>query len=144
MTLARQAEQYSRYYIEMVARGEDHFAIELNKDYVNRLPTTMDWREHYAVDEGGSRNWQDFREESINDTLRSRGPNAEWVLERPTQVYYSYGRQHADVIWMDPTGSTSVKVQVMMEYQLDQQGQGQWHVKLCQAYMDRITAPGVL
>ncbi len=51
MTLARQAEKFSRYYIEVIALEEDEFAMELNKDYVNRFPETMSLKEHYHESE---------------------------------------------------------------------------------------------
>lgn len=144
LTLASQAKLYSRYYIELVARGEDHFAIEMKKDYVNRLPKTMNLQEHYAVNEAGSRNWQDFRAEGINESIRSRGLNAEWVLDRPVRIYYSYGREHAELIWKDPTEEVKAKIHIIMDYMLDQEGQGQWHVEHCASYVERITAPAIL
>jgi hypothetical protein len=45
MTLGRQAEKFSRDYIEVVALGEDEFAMELNKDSVNRFPPTVSLKE---------------------------------------------------------------------------------------------------
>ncbi len=48
--------------MEVVARGEDEFAMELRKDYVNRFPTTMSLKQHYNMSEKGSRSWRSLRE----------------------------------------------------------------------------------
>lgn len=145
MTLGPQAEKFSRDYIEVIARGEDEFAMELRKDYVNRLPSTMSLKQHYTMSEGAMRALEEFREDSFNDAIRNRGPNAEWVLDRPTRVYYSYGRQHAEVVWVDPTGDSKAKLQFYLEYRPDHKnGDGQWHVKVAQQYRELIVAESVL
>lgn len=144
MTLGRQAEKFSRDYMEVVARGENEFAMELRKDYVNRYPTTMSLKQHYNMTEDGSRQLEEFESESTNETFRNRGPNAEWVLDRPTRVYYSYGREHAEVVWTDPTGETEARIQFFLEYRPDSKGDGQWHIDVVQPYRELIVAESVL
>jgi hypothetical protein len=143
-TLSKQAEQFSRYYLEVIARGNDEFAMELRKDYVNRLPLTMSLTEHYMADEAAARLLQEFREEGINETIRERGPGAEWILDRPIRIYYSYQREHAEVVWADPTGETSTLIQMFLQYRVDSKGDGQWHVDVIQTYRERIVAEQVL
>lgn len=142
MTLGRQAEQFSRYYMEVLARGHNEFAMELGKDYVNRFPTTMPLQEHYAMNENARQRLAEFSENSIISMLKQRGPDAEWVLDRPTRVYYSYGREHAEVVWLDPIGGA--KIQMYLEYRIDTKGDGQWHVQVAQPYRERIVAESVL
>lgn len=144
VTLGNQAAQFSRHYMEVIARGEDYFAMELSKDYVNRFPPTMNLREHYAISESGQRAWEEFRGQSINAAIQQRGPNAEWVLDRPVRVFYSYGREHAEVVWRDPTGETNTKVRIFLEYIVDSKGNGQWHVERCLPMAPKFTAPAVL
>lgn len=143
-TLGSQAEQFSRYYMEVVARGQDEFAMELRKDYVNRFPTTMSLKDHYALTEDAARRLMEFREDGINNTIRKRGPGADWILDRPTRVYYSYQREHAEVIWIDPTGETPSKIQMFLEYRVSPDGDGQWHVDVVQSYRERIVAENIL
>lgn len=144
MTLGRQAEKFSRDYLEVVARGQNEFALELRKDYVNRFPPTMSLQQHYNMTEAGSRTLEEFGDESVNRSIRKRGPNAEWVLDRPTRVYYSYGREHAEVVWVDPTGESQAKIQFFLEYRPDKNGDGQWHVQVVQSYRELIVAESVL
>lgn len=144
VTLGSQAAQFGRYYIEVVARGEDHIAMELQKDYVNRFPPTMNLKEHYAISESGQRAWEEFKDQSINQTIQMRGPDAEWVLDRAVRVYYSYGREHAEVVWADPTGETTAKIRMFLEYRIDSKGNGQWHVERCMVFSPKYVAPQVL
>lgn len=143
MTLGRQAEKFSRDYIEVVARGEFEFAMELRKDHVNRFPATMPLKQHYNMSESGSRELEEFKGDGLNATFRRHGPNTEWVLDRPTRVYYSYGREHAEVVWVDPTGQS--KIQFFLEYRPDHKnGDGQWHVEVAQTYRELIVAESIL
>ena len=145
MTLGRQAEKFSRDYMEVIARGEDEFAMELRKDYVNRFPPTMSLKQHYNMSENGIRALEEFRDDSLNALIRERGPNAEWILDRPTRVYYSYGREHAEVVWADPTGEIQGQIQFFLEYRPDHKnGDGQWHIDVAQSYREPIVAESVL
>lgn len=144
MTLADQAEKFSRYYIEVIALEEDEFAMELKKDHVNRFAVTMSLKEHYEQNEQSYRQFSEFRNESVHRAIRDRGPNAEWALERPIRIYYSYGRQHAEIVWMDPTGQVDTKLYMLMEYRIDPEGQGQWHMATVMPLMERYVAEAIL
>lgn len=144
VTLANQAEKFARYYMEVVALGEDEFAIELKKDYVNRFAETMPLQEHYSADESSYQNLVEFRDDSIHKVIRGRGRNAVWELDHPIRIYHKYGREHAEMVWMDPTGEVDSKVLMIMEYVVDPQGQGQWHVETVAPSMRRYVAESVL
>jgi hypothetical protein len=105
----------------------------------------MSLKQHYNMSETASQSLEEFKENSINATLRKRGPNAEWVLDRPTRVYYSYGREHAEVVWIDSTGESPAKIQFFLEYRPDHKnGDGQWHIEVAQPYRELIVAESVL
>lgn len=105
----------------------------------------MSLKQHYNMSEAGSRSLDEFKQDSLNATIRNRGPNAEWVLDRPTRVYYSYGREHAEVVWVDPTGETQARIQFFLEYRPDHKnGDGQWHIDVVQSYRELIVAESVL
>lgn len=144
-TLARQAEHFGRYYLDVVAMGEDEFAMELNKDDVNRFPTTMSLEEHYQGSPQARERLEEFQSNSVNELLRKRGPGAEWVLDQPVRIYYSYRREHAELVWADPTGSSDSKILMILDYRIDSNGDGQWYVATVQSYLrQRIVAPSVL
>ena len=144
MTLGRQAERFSKEYMDVIALGHNEFAMELQKDYVNRFPTTMSLKEHYNMNERTQEQLREFETDTLNTMIRERGPGAEWVLDRPTRIYYSYGRHHAEVVWADPTGEISSLVQFFLEYRIDSKGNGQWHVAVMQTYREKIVAESVL
>jgi hypothetical protein len=143
-TLGKQAEEFSRYYMEVVARGHDEVAMELRKDHVNRFSTSMSLGELYATNDRARESLLELHEDASSSTLRRLGPDARWVLDRPVRVYYSYGKEHAEVIWMDPTGETSTKIQMFLDYRIDRNGDGQWNVDVAQPYRERIVAESVL
>jgi len=144
MTLGSQAEKFARYYIEVVALEENEFGMELSKDYVNRFPETMSLKEHYEGSEDAYEHYMEFRDNSIHNVIRSRGPNAEWALDRPIRIYYSFGRQHAELVWMDPTGEVDSKIYMIMDYRIDPEGQGQWHMATVLPLTERHVAESVL
>ena len=144
MTLASQAEKFSRDYLEVIALEQDEFALELNKDYVNRFPETMSLSEHYHASEQSYQRLTEFRENSIHRMIRQRGPNAEWALDRPIRIYYSYDREHAEIVWMDPTGQIESKIYMILDYRIDMEGQGQWHIATATPLMERHVAEAVL
>ncbi len=143
-TLGSQAERFSRYYLEVIALGQDEFALELNKDYVNRFPETMSLKEHYYANDQSLQRFTEFRDSSVNEMIRQRGPGAPWVLDRPVRVYYSYRREHAEVVWMDPTGEVESKILMILEYRVDSKGQGQWNVANAMPLTQRYVADSIL
>ncbi len=144
VTLGNQAREFSRHYLEVVALGHDEMAMELRRDYVNRLSPSMPLKEHYRLDEDARQALLEFQQDSVNTLIRRRGPGAEWVLYQPIQIVHSYNRDNAEVVWMDPTGETNSRVQFFLEYVVDSSGDGQWYVKVVRPYAERIVAPQVL
>ncbi len=128
----------------MIALGQDEFALELNKDYVNRFPETMSLKEHYYANDQSLQRFTEFRDSSVNEMIRQRGPGAPWVLDRPVRVYYSYRREHAEVVWMDPTGEVESKILMILEYRVDSKGQGQWNVANAMPLTQRYVADSIL
>ena len=96
------------------------------------------------MNEVASESLEEFRNDSVNTLIRNRGPNAEWVLDRPIRVYYSYEREHAEVVWVDPTRDDGTKIQFFLEYRVDPKGDGQWHVEVMQVYRELIVAESIL
>jgi hypothetical protein len=128
----------------VIALGQEEFAMELNKEFDNRLPETMSLKEYYQAEPQALQRFTEFRENSIHGVIRSRGPNAEWVLDRPIRIYYSYGREHAEVVWLDPTGQAGMKIRMVLELRIDQEGQGQWHVASAGPWTESYVAESVL
>ena len=143
--LSHQAEKFALIYLDVIAMDETEFAMELNKDYVNRMDPTMSLEEHYQGAPQARENYENFRSGGVNEMIRERGPGAEWVFYLPTRLYTRYKNQHAELVIADPTGSSSAKILMVMDYLVDSEGQGQWHVSNIQTYRaKRFVAPTVL
>lgn len=140
--LGSQAKQFSRDYIELLAQDEVEYAMEMCKDYVNRFPKDMNLKEHYTRGEDSQRRLDEFRDSSPLVSIQKRGRNADWILDRPINVYHLYGDERAEVVWADPARKT--RLRVILIYKVDSDGDGQWHVDTCQPYRERIVAPAVL
>jgi hypothetical protein len=141
-TLGSQAKQFSRDFLEVVARENLEFAKELTKDYNNRFPTNMALEDHYQ-EEGAIKAMQEFKGSIPLNAIVSRGKNAEWILFQPVRIYYSRGKTQAEVVWADPAQKT--KIQFFMHYKVDHRnGDGQWYVETCQHYREPIVAPAIL
>ena len=143
-TLGHQAEQFARYYMQTVALGHDELAMELKKDYVNRMSTDMSLQEHYQSSEAAGEVLQVFKNNSVNKQLKSRGPDAEWVLAQPIRIYHQYNRDHAELVFMDPTGESALRIQIFMDYVIDSKGAGQWQMAAIQPLSRRIVAESIL
>ena len=143
--LSRQAEKFALIYLDIVAMGETEFAMELNKDYVNRMDPTMSLEEHYQGAPQARENFEQFHQSGVNKIIRERGVGAEWVFDTPTRLYTRYLNQHAQLVIADPTGETESKISMTLDYLVDSQGRGQWHVSNVQSYRSkRLVAPNVL
>jgi len=144
MELGRQAEKFSLDYVEVIARGDDYYAMELEKDYANRFPRTMNLSEFYSLSEQGQQILQQFSTRGVMETIRARGPGAVWELDEPVQIKYSFGSERATVVLRDPTGQTTSKIRVYLHYVYDSKGNGQWHVDDCMLDTPRYVAPAIL
>ena len=148
-TLGRQAEQFARDYIEMIARGEFEVAMELQKAHYDRFPSTMPLKAYYAQQEATDEDSpespiRDFRNSGLNKTIKIRGPGAEWRLAKPVRVHSHYGLQLAEVVLKDPTGEVESDIVVELRYRIDEQGDGQWNVERAMFDADVIVAPSIL
>ena len=143
--LSRQAEKFALIYLDVIAMGETEFAMELNKDYINRMDPTMSLEEHYQGAPQARENYEQFEQSGVNEMIRKRGAGAEWVFDLPTRLYTRYRNQHAELVIADPTGSSDAKISMTLDYLVDSMGQGQWHVSNVQTYRTtRFVAPNVL
>lgn len=143
-TLSRQAEEFASQYIELVALGHDEHAMDLKKEWYNRLSTDMNLADHYLSDPRISESLVQFKTAVVNREFKRRGPKAAWELDRPIRIYYQYGKDHAEVIWSDPTGESELTVQMIMDYRVDSKGRGQWLMNLVQPLRERLVADSVL
>lgn len=143
--LTHQAEKFALIYLDVIAMDETEFAMELNKDYVNRMDPTMSLEEHYQGAPQARENYENFRSGGVNEMIRERGPGAEWAFHKPTRLYTEYRVQRAELVIVDPTGSPNARIRMVMDYRVDSKGQGQWHVSNVQTYsVKRYIAPTVL
>ena len=143
--LSHQAEKFALIYLDVIAMDETEFAMELNKDYVNRMDPTMSLEEHYQGAPQARENYENFRSGGVNEMIRERGPGAEWVFYLPTRLYTEFRIQHAELVIADPTGSPNKRIRMVMDYLVDSKGQGQWHVSNVQTYsVKRYVAPTIL
>lgn len=144
-TLGSQAEKFARDYIELIALGEYELAMEMRKNHVNRFAPTMPLKAHYQMNPSAEDSLVEFVTSSVNNSIRDRGPGAEWKLQRRPRVYTHYTFQMVDLVFEDPTGESNAKVQVIMEYQIERSsGDGQWHVTDAMPPSELIYAPAVL
>ena len=143
-TLGRQAEEFAGQYMELIALGHDEHAMELQKEWYNRLSTDMNLADHYLSDQRIAEQLVQFKTDAVNRELKRRGSGAEWTLEQPTDVYYQYGQEHAEVVWSDPSGDSEMKIQMFMDYKIDSKGLGQWQMKTVQPLRRRLVADSVL
>ncbi|MAI30644.1 MAG: hypothetical protein L7W43_12480 [Rubripirellula sp.] len=143
-TLSRQAEEFAGQYIELIALGHDEHAMELKKEWYNRLSTDMNLADHYLSDQRISESLVQFKTDVVNRELKRRGPKAKWELDRPIRIYFQYGKEHAEVIWSDPTGDSEMKIQMFMDYRVDSTGKGQWQMSIVQQLRRRLVAESVL
>ena len=130
--------------MKLVALGHDEHAMELQKEWYNRLSTDMNLAEHYLSDQRVAESLVQFKTDAVNRELKRLGADADWTLNRPVNVYYQFGQDHAEVIWSDPSGDSSLTIQMFMDYRIDSRGRGQWQMKIVQPLRTRLVAENVL
>ncbi|TWT80996.1 hypothetical protein CA13_24430 [Planctomycetes bacterium CA13] len=143
-TLGSQAEYFAKQYIELLANDQIPIAAELRKDYVNRAPTHMPLKQHMESNEMGRNALDDLRGDSAN--LGIGGPDNvdAWVPAKPTRVYYNYGNYKAEVLLKDSNNPEAKKIIVLLKYDIDPDGNGQWLVEQCRQDMKKLVAEAVL
>ena len=144
-TLAEQAEYFARQYLEVVAKGEYAIAMELKKEPVNRLPLHMPLMDHYQSSEDSMKGLTEFESDGINQQLSDVGPGVDWELGEPVRVFQYYGMQQAELLFLNPNSNQDPKkIYMLMKYDIDSQGVGQWRVDQCRPYMKRLVAESIL
>ncbi|TWU56773.1 hypothetical protein Poly51_26900 [Rubripirellula tenax] len=156
-TLGSQAKYYTHQYMELVANDFEELAIELGKDYKNRFAETMPLSDFYVNDEEQNGDGADesgmpmesqptaideFRGNGAHIEMRRQGPGADWKLDSPVRVYHQFGIDRAEVNWR-ADGSDQV-VQFFMQYLIDPNDVGQWHIELVQIKRERLVAESIL
>jgi hypothetical protein len=150
-TLGSQAEYFARQFVEVASRGNEAYAAELRKSYVNRYLKSMPLEERYELEkqkrleaaqngEGGSPPVDVYP-----DSLSQYPPDHEWILDRPVRVYSHYGRQKADVILAADRSEKPFRLLVTLEYLVHKERDtGEWYVENVTPYRKRIVAESVL
>ncbi|QDT02323.1 hypothetical protein K227x_06990 [Rubripirellula lacrimiformis] len=142
-TLGSQAKQYTRQYMEVIARDMDPLGIELGKSFNNRFSESMPLEDFYQEgSEGTQQTMDEFQQNGAHNAMRRLGPDADWQLDRPIRVYKQYGIDRAEVVWK--SADTGDKVQFFMQYLIDGDDVAQWHVEVVQIYRERLVAESIL
>ncbi|MGB7327875.1 MAG: hypothetical protein WBD31_23570 [Rubripirellula sp.] len=156
-TLGSQAKYYTREYISLVANGHKELPIELGKSFNNRFNKSMPLKEFYKNQEqeyaaklaegqaggsGESSPMEQFQNNAAHNEIIKQGDDADWKLAAPIEIYKQFGIERATVNWQAP-GSKQV-VQFMMQYLVDGDDVGQWHVDIIQIKRERLVAESIL
>lgn len=154
-TLGNQAEYFARQYIKLISSGNEIYARELQKNYVNRFLKTMPLTERYALEEEKAKQMRDQSGEQAptddggsEDTgafLKKYPADHNWLLDRPVRVFSKYGSQKADVVFAYDDSEKPTRVRILLVYLVNKDNDnGEWHVELVMPYRERIVAETVL
>ena len=155
-TLGSQAEYFARQFIRVASSGNDIYASELQKSYVNRFLKTMPLEKHYEQQRlerermaAESEEMRAMIEQEEDDTtvedLRKYPVDHPWELDRPVRIYHHYGRQMAEVVLSDGAPKHPYRLRIIMEYLVHKdRGTSEWYVETCLPYRERIVAESVL
>jgi hypothetical protein len=140
-SLGEQAKTFALDYIDVVNAGYDTLAIELKKEKRNRFSKEMPLDDHYDGSEQATEVLSEFKSDGGNAMILGGGPDANWVLDRPVHVFRQYGVDRAHLVFRDQRGSL---LWFFMNYKVDSNDVGQWHVERVQPYRELIVAESVL
>ncbi len=157
-TLGSQAEYFARQFLRVASSGNEIYAKELQKSYVNRYLVTMPLEETYELErlriERQMREAQERGEEfsppgAEDDTtvtdLVKYPVDQEWVLFRPVRIFNHYGRQKAEVVLATDHTESAYKLRIVLEYLVHKdRGTSEWYVETCLPFRKRIVAESVL
>ena len=138
--LGGQAKRFSRDFLEVVAKDDLKFALELQKFYAFRLPPSVSLDEHYRLNDGAASRLTKFRAEPVTGTIQRSGTDANWAVAQ-VRIFFSRGRERADVMWRSPTGD---RIRFIMDYVKDEDGHGQWHTPNVHVHRERLVAENIL
>ena len=155
-TLGSQAEYFAREFVRVACSGNEIYAKELQKSYVNRYLKTMPLEERYeqerlqrekeardAEEEGGGA--PGTEEDTTVADLSAYDVDHEWILYRPVRVYHRYGRQKAEVVLAADRSKSPYRLRIVMEYLVHKErGTSEWHLETCLPYRERIVAESIL
>ena len=141
--LGAQAHQFALQYTEVINAGYDSVGLELKKEHRNRFSKDMPLEDHYAnlratMDD---QRLSELDDDSGTALIQQIGPEANWKLDRPVRIYRQYGIDRADVVLRSESGSL---MQFFMQYLIDSEDVGQWHIEIVQPYRELIIAESVL
>jgi hypothetical protein len=156
-TLGSQAEYFARQFVRVASSGNEIYAKELQKSYVNRYLKTMPLEERYeqerierekavarAIEEGSSPGPSDEDDSTVVDLVKYP-VDKEWILWRPVRVYNHYGRQMAEVVLAADRSEKPYRLRITLEYLIHKDGgSGEWYVESCMPYRERIVAESIL
>ncbi|MEM6473313.1 MAG: hypothetical protein AAF802_27390 [Planctomycetota bacterium] len=149
-----QAEHFAKEFVKVAALGNSIYASELRKSHVNRFLRTMPLEESYeqarleaerkAAESPDGMGPEEREEESVQELVKY-GPEHEWILDRPVNVYYHYGRQMAEVILAADRSEKPYRLRIILEYLINRDdGAAEWYVETVQRYRERIVAESIL
>ena len=149
-SLGAQAERFTRNYIEVVNEGHDFFGIELLKGYNNRYSPSMPLAEFYQEEKRKMMESSDrqpttlekYRSNSGNSMIVSEGPDARWELDRPIRIYHQFRIDRAEVVMVSKDSGR--RLRLYLQYLIDKNDVGQWHIEVVQPYRERIVAESIL
>ena len=140
-TLGGQAKAFALDYIDVINGGYDTLGIELKKEKRNRFSKEMPLDDYYDGSENATVALERFDEDGGNSIIRRAGPDANWILDRPMRVFHQYGIDRAHLVFRDDEGTL---LQFHMQYKVDGDDVGQWHISRVQPYRELIVAESVL
>ena len=157
-TLGSQAEHFAREFLRVASSGNDIYAKELQKSYVNRYLRTMPLDQAYemervkmerqrqeAEERGEPFSMPSDEDDGTVDELVKYPVDQEWYLTRPVRLYNHYGRQMAEVVLAVDKSEKAYKLRIVLEYLVHKdRGTGEWYVETCLPYRERIVAESVL
>ena len=145
-TLGHQGEAFAREFMKLAAMGEDYYCLELRKPLANRFLSSMPLEKHYIDEnEEAMQSLEELRNSGAYTALQRLGPDAEWELDRATAVYYKYGREVVDIVYVNNSGKRPTKIRVVLEgYESKTTGAWEWHIDNFMIDRDRIVADTVL
>ncbi len=155
-TLGSQAEYFARQFVRVASSGNEIYASELQKSYVNRFLKTMPLEEHYRQqrlkrekmleEDPPMREMLELEEADTTVLDLTKYPvDHPWELARPVRVYYHYGRQMAEVILSDGAPQNPYRLRILLEYMVHKdRGSGEWYVESCVPYRKQLVAESVL
>ncbi len=135
-TMAEQAVQFASDWLDLLAQGDIELAVELRAHPSRRQSETMPLDEYYLQSEDGRRTMSEFRENEVVREVIQAGDRVRWELAAAPRIYTLNGRDLADTIWRDQSGTLAGGVRVGLEY-IQSRGKepAQWKVDACDAYI---------